>query len=233
MTARQLHLADRVLDQSPLNEGYQVKDGMIVRPATKLKVLIYAAGIGREEAPLEDDSWECWALNLIVPIDSHGRMRVSIWWDIHQITAQSPDDMRWIKKCPVPIVVPPCLMDASDMAVGLPAEKILREFPGAPFSSTFCWQLAMALILGYETIGLFGVERAYGTARERTVEWAGVNWWVGMAEGRGVEVVRPVHSRLGRHPRLYGLEYDEEIESTKKYLQFFGESEEQQEGVGG
>ncbi len=230
---RNLHLAYRDLVPSPLNEGYEVSDGVTIRPVMKSRVCIYAAGMGRDQAPLEDDSWEVWALNLVPPIDGQGRLRASIWWDIHQAKSQTSDDMRWIAKCPVPIVVPPCLMNASKMAVALPVEKILQKFPNAPFSSTFCWQMAMALMMGYETIGLFGAELAYGDARERTVEWAGLSYWIGYAEARGVEIARPRRSRLGRHPRLYGLQYDEEIRSTKQYLRLIGESTESHEGIGG
>ena len=213
------HLADRHYRESPLNEGYAVVGGEIVRPhERKRKVLIYGAGYGRDEAPLDDPDWAVWTCNLITPVDADGRLRVSAWFDLHERCAQSDDDMRWIARCPFPLYVPPSLMNASERAVLFPLEAVLTEFPDAPFSCTFAFQIALALQLGFETIGLFGVELAYGSRRERTVEWACVNWWVGFAEGRGVEILRPQTSRLGRHPVLYGFEYKEEIESTNSYL---------------
>ncbi len=230
-TRRNMHLAYRDLAPSPLNR-WVVNDGM--PQAQRSRVCIYAAGYGRDEAPLDDPSWDVWALNVIPPVDSLGRMRADLWFEIHERHAQSNDDMRWIKKCPVPIVVPPSLMSANKNAVALPFRRMLKEFPWAPYACTFAYQLAMALLMGYETIGLFGVELAYGDARERTVEWACVNWWIGYAEGRGVKVARPSeHSRLGRHPKLYGLEYDEEIRSTKRYLRLIRDAEQSSEGIGG
>ncbi len=229
-TRRPKHLADRILRQSPLNK-WSVDGGEPQR--LRDYVCIYAAGLGRDEAPLNHPSWDVWALNVIAPLDLHGRLRADLWFEIHERGAQSADDMRWIAKCPVPIVVPPCLMAASERAVALPTRRILKEFEAAPFACTFAYQIAMALLMGYEKIGLFGVELAYGDARERTVEWACVNWWVGYAEGRGVTVVRPERSRLGRHPEMYGLDYDAEVRSTKRYLRLIAESWEQQEGIGG
>ncbi len=229
---RRSHLADCDHHMSPLNK-WGVEDGKVIR--LREKVAIYAFGLGKGEAPLEDPEWAVWALNVIAPRDGLGRIRADLWWEIHSRVAQSEDDMRWIAMCPVPIVVPPDLMDASENAVALPMERINREFPDAPFSCTFAYQLAMALLLDFKTIGLFGVELAYGSPRERTVEWACVNWWIGMAQGRGVEVVRPEHTRLGRHPEFYGLDYDAEIKSTNEYLRYMrmGEPGEEPEGIGG
>ena len=232
---RRLHLADREFVQSPLNRPPEIIDAKrgLLSPDGRRKVAIYGAGMGSDAAPLDDPAWTVWALNLIAPIDKQGRLRADAWWDIHQIGAQTPDDMRWIAKCPVPIIVPPCLMDASENAVALPMKRMLREFPSdAPYACTFAFQISLALLMGYETIGLFGMELAYGSPRERTVEWASVSWWIGFARGRGVEILTPAKlpgahpARLGRHPFLYGLQYDAEIEDTKKYLKLMREGEE-------
>ena len=228
MRKKSLHLADCDFVLSPLNK-WEVKGGEPQR--LRDSVCIYAAGYGREHAPLDSSDWDAWALNLVAPFDSEGRLRCDLWFDIHQAKAQTEDDLRWIAKCPVPIVVPPDLMDASENAVALPLKRILREFPAAPFAATFAYQIALALLMGYKKIGLFGVELAYGSPRERTVEWACVSWWIGFAEGRGVTVVRPeglrLGTRLGRHPHLYGLDYDAEIKDTKTYLRLVTEIHEE------
>ena len=223
------HLADRDYEPSPLNRPF-IESGM-PKPQ-RSRVAIYAFGLGKNEAPLDDDGWDVWALNVIPPIDSAGRLRADLWFEIHEKHAQSADDMRWIRKCPVPMVVPPCLEDYTPCPVTIPMDRMMLRFGlNAPYACTFAYQIAMALLVGYETIGLFGVELAYGSPRERTVEWACVNWWIGFAEAKGVEIVRPRGmrvgpSRLGQHPHFYGLDYDAEIEDTERYISLIGEGKE-------
>lgn len=219
---RRIHLADRNLRESPLNRPPKIvqENGEPWFDFTGCpeRVLIYAAGLGKTEAPLDDPSWHVWALNLVAPMDSEDRLRCDLWFDLHQRVAQTDDDMRWIRKCPVPIVVPDDLADVSPNAIEFPLYRVLTTFPVAPFACTFAYQMALALLAEFDTIGLYGVELAYGSERERTVEWACVNWWIGYAEAMGIEILRPQNTRLGRHPYLYGIDYQAEIESTKAYL---------------
>ena len=182
-----MHLADYGpnLTQSPLNHPPAVLDARsgVLSSSARRKVVIYGAGYGKTEAPLNDPDWEVWALNLIPPLDFAGRLRCDRWWDIHQRVAQTSDDLRWIAACPVPIYVPDDLVDAGRNCVRFPLEKVYA----GPFACTFAYQIALALTEGFTHIGLYGVELAYGTRRERTVEWASVNWWMGYAEAKGVK----------------------------------------------
>ena len=213
------HLVDAGYAWSPLNRPPRIVNrltGELARDE-RSRVLIYGAGLGRAEAPLDDPAWECWALNVIPPFDCGGRIRSDRWFDIHQRSAQSQDDLRWIAACPVPIYVPDDLMDASPNAVRYPIERVQREVTPGPMACTFSYQIALALMEGFTDIGLYGVELAYGTMRERTVEYASVSWWMGYAEAKGVTFHLPAHSRLGTHRFLYGLEYDAEIRDVKAY----------------
>ncbi len=79
--------------------------------------------------------------------------------------------------------------------------------------------IALAVEEGFGEIGLFGVDLNLGTARERTLERLCVLWWLGYAEGKGITVTIPAKSSLLLHPRRYGYEYKEEIESCNGYLE--------------
>jgi len=214
-----MHLADAHYPLSPLNMPPTILDhaeGMLVHSARK-RVCIYGAGRGREEAPLDDISWEVWALNLVPPMAADNTLRCDRWFDIHQRTAQTPDDMRWIATCPVPIYVPQDLLRTGPNCVRYP-QRILNKYASAPFACTFAYQIALALEEKFEEIGLYGVELAYGTARERTVEWASTSWWIGYATAKGVKFTTPEKSRLGIHPKLYGFDYDAEIADVDEYI---------------
>lgn len=232
-----IHLADAHFPLSPLNSPPLVADrhdGVLGHDLSRQRVAIVAAGLGRELAPLDDPDWAVWALNLIPPLDRHGRLRCDLWWDIHQRSAQSADDLRWIAACPVPIMVPPDLLDAGPGCVRYPVERVEMEVAAGPFACTFAYQIAYALLVGYREIGLFGVELAYGTDRERTVEYASVSWWMGFARARGAKLHVPsgfsdgrngerFDSLLGQHPARYGLEYDAEKRAVDAYLRRSGQ----------
>ena len=221
------HLVDRGLAWSPLNRPPCIVNRLTGEVANdgRKRVLIYGAGLGRNEAPLDDPAWECWALNVIPPLDRHGCIRADRWFDIHQKCAQSADDLRWIAACPVPIYVPDDLMNESQNAVRYPIDRVRRDVADGPFACTFSYQLALALLEGFTDIGLYGVELAYGTMRERTVEYASLSWWMGFAEAKGVTFYLPARSRMGRHRCLYGLQYEAEIRDVKAYERFMLEND--------
>lgn len=216
-----VHLADQEIEWSPLNCAEYTLDvaaGVIEEMPAKTKVCIVGAGHGAKEAPLEDPEWSVWALNTVAPFDSKGRVRADRWFELHQRCAQSEDDMRWLAKCPIPCYVPPDLVNVNPMFVRFPLEKLEVEF-GTYWCCTFAYQIALAMHEGIKDIGLYGVELAYGTERERTVEWANVSWWMGFGESRGVRFWLPHYSRLGTHSHRYGLDYVAEKEQTEKYIE--------------
>lgn len=220
-----LHLADADFTLSPHNATEYTVDvsaGVIEEMPRRERVVIYGAGIGNNEAPLDDPTCSVWALNIVAPYDSEGRLRCDRWFDIHQRVAQSDADKRWIARCPVPIYVPDDLMDLSPVCVRFPFERLERTFGRSYWTCTFAYQIALALMEGYQEIGLYGVEVAYGTARERSVEWACVSWWMGFATAHGVKFHVPTHSLLGRHFHRYGLEYTDEKTSVETYLELVG-----------
>lgn len=217
-----MHLADYPLELSPLNRPPKIVSragGLLSFEEPPQRVMIVGAGFGREAAPLSAPGWTVFALNLIPPLDRHGRLRADLWWDIHQRAAQTKDDLRWIgDKCPVPIFVPPDLVDAGPQCVRFPIEAVEAEFGGGYWTCTFAYQIAYAMMIGAREIALYGVELAYGTPRERTVEYACVSWWLGYAEAKGVQVTLPFGSRLGSHPHRYGLEYQAEIDDVNDLM---------------
>lgn len=217
---RRRHLIDHQLAWSPLNQPPAIVDRLrgVLGTNGRSKVCIYGCGYGSREAPLDDPDWQVWGLNTVPPLDRQRRIRADLWWDLHQRSAQSAQDLQWLAALPVPVFVPDDLLDLGSHAVRFPIERIEASVAPGPFACTFAYMLAYALMVGYHEIGMFGVELAYGDRRERTVEWASVSWWMGFAEALGVTFYLPAGSRLGRHPHRYGLAYQAEIDSTKAYV---------------
>lgn len=236
------HLADAFESYafSPLNAPTRIEGGIVIIEPRKKKVLIYGAGLCREEAQplLNDPTYEVWAINLIAPTtitDGRAVIRADRWFDLHQREAQSADDMRWIAKCPWPIYLPPDLVEASPNGVLYPLEAIENFFNEEYWACTFAYQIALALYEGFEEIALFGVELVYGSQRERTVEFANVMYWIGRAVERGITIQIPNSelSCLGKHPARYGFEYKKELEAVKDLTDYLDRGDESRRSIEG
>lgn len=222
--------------QSPFNATMAVSNAGRVRALPpRRKVAICGAGPGKRLAPTDDPAWEIWSLNGSLMTDTTGRFRADRWFDLHEMHAQSAADLEWIAACPVPIyLVPQAFQRAGLRAheVELSADGVvllcrtpicypldaIETHYGSYFACSFAYMIALALLDGMDVIGLYGCELAYGTERERTVEYANVSWWLGYAEGHGIEIQLPADSTLGRHPARYGIEYDAEKQAVEQYV---------------
>jgi len=96
--------------------------------------------------------------------------------------------------------------DDVPMSVKYPMDEVLKAIPQAYryFTSSVSYALALAIYQGYERIEVYGVEMEteteYGHQRD------GVTYWVGVAQGRGIEV--DYHSINVLKSPLYGFDGD-------------------------
>lgn len=206
---------------SPFNASLKVVDGKIRSlDAPRKKVAITGAGKSLRELPWYDDTWEVWGINNFWNAlrDNEGRLRADRWFELHPPTEDIQDkyDMEWLRGCPVPIYTTEPFPENPN-AIQYPLEDIGREY-GHYFSCTFAYQIALALYLDFEELAVHGLELAYGTQREATVERACVNWWLGFAEGQGMRIRIPPNDFVVSHWGLYGFEYWEEANKVKEYV---------------
>lgn len=230
--------------------------GVVATTPPRRKVAIVAAGPSRVYAPYRDDEWEMWALNAVAPRDHTGLLRVDRWFEMHEMHAQSELDLSWIERCPVPMYLVPAAavkaiadslyvvaVDARENMrarhvhvphpVRYPLEAVEKAF-GGYWACTFAYQLALILLenkhrsegFRITDVGLYGVDLANGTMRERTLEYACVSWWLGYMEASGIAIHLPPHCRLGRHPYRYGIEYSDEKNDTEVYVKRLREMDE-------
>jgi hypothetical protein len=142
--------------------------------------------------------------------------QVSEWWQIHPKWSFTKDDKHnhwsWLQKeHPFPLQMQMVYDDVSS-SVKYPLREIQNklvnfergEFPVRKlFSSTFNYQMALALDRGFERIEVYGIELIlegeYAHQRETMA------YWIGKADGMGVEVWVPERCSLLVQP-LYGYE---------------------------
>lgn len=198
-----------------------IRDGNVFVATPREKVAIIAADPSYSLAPFEDNEWEVWGCNSMWHLcrDSKGRFRADRWFEMHPMSVQTEEELRAINLCPIPLYH---LGDADGIqapsGVAYPLEKVLAQFPYRYFTCTFAYQIALAMHEGFTTIGLFGVELDRGTARERMVEKACVEFWIGLALGAGINVITPDGSRLCAQEHLYGYEYHKEVEEVNSII---------------
>ena len=171
------------------------------------KVSIIGAGPSRSKAPWGDDSYCWWMLNEI------SQPRFDRHFELHPRAVQNDRELAWLSTCPTPCYV--LDLDEWDgmipQAVRYPLERVLAATGGRRyFTSTFAFQVALAITEGAAEIGVWGVDLDLGTLRERTAEKACLEYWLGMAEGRGIRVTLPPGATLLTRPYLYGYDYHDE-----------------------
>ena len=90
-------------------------------------------------------------------------------------------------------------------SVRYPKERIQAEWPNLPFGSQTAWMIALALAEGATHIGLYGIH--YQHESEYWDQRANAELWIGIALGRGVQVLIPEGAPIAREPvDLYGYE---------------------------
>jgi hypothetical protein len=184
----------------------------------KTVALVGTHPITREKAPFHDPSVDIWIFNGQSTMD--WCPRASAVFDIHppdDIFRRAQEDLKfgeWLHSekdvpfytphitpnCPGNIVYP--LEDV--ISTLLPnfkrGEQINRYFTSGP-----CYAIALAIFHGYTRIEMYGIEMENNT--EYIYQRDGIGLWLGIAVGRGIEVVLPEQSMIFYAP-LYGFEMD-------------------------
>lgn len=194
------------------------------------KIVICATGSGWELAPSESEK-VIYALNDFVNIEKY-RLRPDFLF-IMDILDEKPgvvsgqtnlgETIQKINKMRVPLVGP-FKYEEIPLSEAFPIEACVKEFGIPYFTNTICYMIAYALLQNPESIELYGVNQA--GSHEYTEERGGVEYWLGIAIGRGIKVtINGKDSQLLRYKGRYGRElmygylqsFDEYISSKKKF----------------
>jgi hypothetical protein len=212
---------------SPLNVGKVVdaEAGKVEGDPSRRKVAILGGSrVSRYDAPLEDPSWEVWALNAMRFPDRRGRLRADRYFELHPESVQTEREMDFYRACPTPIYtfdVWPSLSNSVRFPLKELDERwaIKRNEPGDLFACSFAYMVLLAMDENFAEIGLFGVDLDQGSAREKAIERTTVAYWLGMARGLGYRVTVPRSSTLLTHAYRYGYEYHLEKEWVEAWLE--------------
>ena len=91
--------------------------------------------------------------------------------------------------------LPPVLLKTTGV------DEMVSEF-GSYFTSTPAYMLALAIHEGFREIHIYGIDSLTGTGYED--QRSGIEYFIGIARGREIEVYIPKESHLLKASRLYG-----------------------------
>ncbi len=194
------------------------------------KVALLGSHLTIKPAPWDDPSWELWghASSRGFYVDGQGQKRVPHrFFDLHRRECWTKTNhkgeayLKFLRNNTVPIYMQERFKDVP-AAVRYPLERIAAEFRPY-FTGHAAYMIALALIEGVTHIGFFGINYGKdfsGKDSEYLTQRGSCEYWMGVAEGRGVKIVLPKGSTLLADPKeLYGYEsHDEEGRLVESYL---------------
>lgn len=198
-------------------------------------IIILGTGDGFEECPFDKQTWAIGKLALInktnsgksLPENLHNQ--IDVW-----VNMDDPDLMKtfnptnpWFHGWTLekyaerlnaynkPVILP-YEDERFTNGVEYPLKEIVEHFKTYYFSNSICYILALAIYTGVETIDFYGVNQV--GIREYVNERKGVEFWLGMALGAGIQVSvhGPSHLTKLETGRLYG--YKRPYEELRDYF---------------
>lgn len=173
-----------------------------------LKVaLVGTAPSSRMLAPFDDKSWQIWGcspgnMNILPRVDAWFELHTNLLWPEHK--HYGAPYIEWLKKAPVPVF----MQDRRYLpnAQIFPKDRLVQEFGGDFFTSSFAWMMAFAIMLGAKEIALYGIDMA--SRDEYILQRPGFFYFKNIAQMRGIRVSAPNESDIMMPPGLYGYSDD-------------------------
>lgn len=181
----------------------------------KKKVYIVGFAPSWKETPWDDKEAEIWVLNEFYKVAKQvPNFRADRWFEIHNrfsLSKNMPEHQQFLKQCFVPVYMQKKYDDIPN-SIKFPKDEIIEFFKdkgckGAQyFTNSISWFIAFAIMEGFQYIGIYGVDMA--TDSEYGWQRPSCEYWIGLAEGMGIEVYIPPASDLLKCTQLYAFESD-------------------------
>lgn len=168
-------------------------------------VVIAASHPNRVRCNFERTDCDYWAFN---EAKQNFQTRADVIFQVHReeiwrnpLNRNSPDHAKWLlTQTETPVIMQAVYPDVP-ASIAYPIDEIKAAFGPAYFTSSAAYAIALAALLGYKRIEIYGCEMATGT--EYAYQRDGYAYWVGIARGRGIEVIED--NEILKAP-LYGYE---------------------------
>lgn len=144
---------------------------------------------------------ETWGINALGDVFACDRVFHMDDVRIQQIRSDAKPDsniahmLKWLRTTKTPVVTS-CAHPDYPALEAFPLAEVLTEFPMAYFNSTAAYAVAYALHVGATKVSCFGMDFTYPDAHDAEKGRACVEFWLGMAAARGVEISLPKTTSL-------------------------------------
>jgi len=150
------------------------------------------------------DQFEIWGLNELHRYHPNDLGKFSRWFEIHDraTLAPDPEHLKTLASLQVPVYMHQHWADIPP-SLPFPREIVQNVLSSEYFTSSVAWEIALAIVMGAEEIHVYGVDMASDT------EWgeqkACCEFWLGIAQGRGIRTYVPPTSDLLKAVGQYGF----------------------------
>lgn len=173
------------------------------------KIAILGGASTLKYAPWHDPTWELW---------SHHSCRhmcgrdPDLLFDLHPPELWTdpkkkfwdPDYTKWAQTNRIPIMMQQAYPEVP-ASIKYPFGQMITEFSRGYMTNTVSYMVALALMEGVTHLGIYGCH--YDTGSEYGPQRGSCEYWLGVAEGRGVHILIPPGCDLLNRPSLlYGYE---------------------------
>lgn len=178
------------------------------------KIAILGMAPSWKDAPFHDTSWEIWGLSrlyVLLPrwdkwFELHKLEEICRTWEQNDAAAEKAarkDYTQFLKDAANPVYLSELRPDMVPAGQLYPVSDILAQFRPY-FTSTVSWMIALAIHEGVDEIGLWGVDMEL--SGEYSTQRPSCEYFIGIAEGRGIKVTVPESSGLLKASHLYGFQ---------------------------
>lgn len=165
------------------------------------KVCILGTAETMGMAPFDDPSWEIWAHSMCINRRDKELPRYDLLFEMHT-------KWKWMNRVDElnrdgkPVIMQDHFMEVP-ASEAYPLDEVLKTFPRY-FTNSIAQMVALAIIRGYDSIALFGVHLA--TDSEYAFERPNLEYVLGHAEARGINLWIPEEANIMKAAYLYGYE---------------------------
>lgn len=184
----------------------------IERKKDKVAIVGYAPS-SRNLAPYQDQDFEIWGVNELYKIAP----RLDLLFELHQrqflnSKERNPLHLKYLQESKIPIYMIKHFDDIP-MSIEYPLDVILDLF-GDYFTNSISFMIALAVLMGYKEIHIYGIDMA--TLEEYGSQKPSVEYFIGVARGRGIKVIIPAQSDLLKTQFMYGYQGEQLTQAQLK-----------------
>lgn len=194
---------------------------------TSDKVAVIGFTESRKNCPFfGDKTWEIWGCNEIyrfipridVLFEIHNRAE----WGIDFGSNMGPAHTKWLQENKRIPVYQAEKYDDIPMSIAFPWYAVTHMSPHSDYiNNQISVMIALAIFMEYKEIAIYGCEMAHHT--ELGTQRPSVEFFLGLAEGMGIEITMDLHCSLLNAPYVYGLESGNKfVKVMQEYIELYG-----------